>query len=222
MDIAKNTSLDANVDAEEILRAARQDELPAGWTVIPLNTTVVQRSILSWIGGTVVGFGLLALLLVALGGLHLSIGTGIVALILVFLGIGSLWLVIKYARLLADREHHLIVMTPDAYVQQRGAEIVAVPMNNVAHVTLRGVFGGDASYSQSVDERDYRNAVMGIGQMFGGSRSRRARRTPDSLAFVDTRNDAPVIIAEDNSFTELPVLEEMLRTYVENAQRRKH
>src|SRR5579875_3911821 len=112
-------------------------------------------------------------------------------------------------------------MTQDAYVQQRGAQVIGVPMKDIAHITLRGVFGGDASYSQ-VDERDYRNAVLGVGQIFGGVRPRRARRTPDSLAFIDTRTDEPVIIAEDNSFTDLPVLDELLRTYVENARRRKN
>lgn len=211
--------LTMDLDAEQILQTARQsEEPPQGWTVIPLDEKTVKRAILNWIGSAIVGVGLFGLLFAAVHD-DLTFFPLFLLAVLAFVGGGSLWLVLKNVRLLTDKARQLIVMTPENYVQQRGARIIVVPMSEISHITLRGVFGGDASYS-TVDDRDLKNAVMGVGQMFGGgARPRRARRTPDSLAFVDARDDSPVVIAEDNSFAELPVLEELLRTYVDNARR---
>jgi hypothetical protein len=207
------------LDAASILQTARQEgDLPQGWTVIPLNVKAVQRAILSWLGGAAVGIGLFVLLLVAINGSGLGFGSAIILGLLAFVGLGSLWLAIKNVALLNDRERQLIVMTPELYVQQRGAKIVSVPMGEIAHITLRGVFGGDASYT-TINESDPNNAVLGFGSLFGGVRPRRPRRTPDSLAFVDARTDEPITIAEDNSFADLPVLEEILRNYVDTANR---
>ncbi len=215
------TSLDEGQNAAEILRTAQQPdaELPKGWTVIPLNLATVRRNLLGWVGGALVGYGLFALLYLAVRDVLTPLSlSGLILAILAFIGLGSTWLVIKYVRLYVGRAHQIIVMTPELYVQQRGANIVSVPMIDIEHITLRGVFGGDASYTQ-IDERNVSHAVLGLGQMLGGSQSRRARRTPDSLAFVDTRSAKPITIAEDNSFADLPVLEELLRTYVDNARR---
>jgi hypothetical protein len=214
----------AVTSADEILHIARQpDDLPHGWTVVTLNRQRVVRSIWEWAGGTAVGVVFFALLWIAVRGIQLSIVSAILFAVFAFLAVGSAWLVVKYARLLADADRHLIVMTPETLVLQRGDKITLVPMEAIIHLTLRGVFGGDPSYSQ-VDDRDVRHAVMGFN-LFGnfGGGSRRARRTPESLAFVDSRTEAVVVVADDNSFAELPVLEELLRNYIENAQRtRKH
>ena len=205
-------------DIEQILATARQEgDLPQGWTVIPLHVKTVQRAILNWLGGAVVGLALFALLFAAV---HDDLGFfSVIALAaLAFVGIGSSYLVVKNVLVLRDKERQLIVMTPHLYVQQRGARIISVPMDQIGHITLRGVFGGDASYS-TVNEHDPKYAVMGVGQMFGGARSRRPRRTPDSLAFVDMRDESAITVAEDNSFAELPILEELLRNYVDSALR---
>ena len=206
------------IDAEQILATARQEgDVPQGWTIIPLHIKTVQRAILNWIGGAIVGLGLFALLFAAV---HDVLGVvSIIALgAMAFVGIGSLYLALKNVRMLLDKDRQLIVMTPEYYVQQRGDRIVSVPMDQISHITLRGVFGGDASYS-TIDERNPNNAVIGFGQMLGGVRPRRPRRTPDSLAFVDTRDDSAITVAEDNSFAELPILEELLRNYVESSRR---
>jgi hypothetical protein len=212
----------ATTDATEILAATHQDVLPEGWTVVPLDEAAVRRSILSWLGGAVVGLGLFALLFATTRDVH-----GIITLpnfllvILGFIGVGSLWLMVKYIRKYTDRARQIIVMTPEWFVQQQGDKISSIPLIDIENITLRGVFGGDASYTQ-VNESDPRHAVLGFGQIMGGSRARRPRRTPDSLAFVDSRTGQVITIAEDNSFTDLPVLEELLRTYVEGARARKH
>ena len=206
------------IDAEQILATARQEgDVPQGWTVIPLHIKTVQRAILNWVGGAIVGLGLFALLFAAVHDI-LGIISIILLGVLAFVGIGSLYLAIKNVRVLQDKDRQLIVMTPDLYVQQRGARIISVPMDQVSHITLRGVFGGDTAYT-TIDERNPQNAVMSFGQMLGGARPRRARRTPDSLAFVDARDASAITVAEDNNFAELPILEELLRNYVESAYR---
>ncbi len=213
------TAIQSDAQVEQILQTARGDAalLPQGWTVIPVHRPTVQRQSLGWAGsaalGAVLGIALFATIAPNFNIISLAL-LGMFA----FLTVGSLYLLAKSLRLLLDADHHLIVMTPDLFVQQRGASIVSVPMGEIDHITLRGVFGGDASYTQRND-LNVDNAVMSFSRMIGGSRARRPRRTPDSLAFVDARTDAPITVAEDNSFAALPVIEELLRNYVDNARR---
>ncbi|MBA3823356.1 MAG: hypothetical protein H0X24_05530 [Ktedonobacterales bacterium] len=212
------TATTIDPQADQILQTAHQNEaqLPEGWTVIPVNRQTVQRQILGWSGSTLLGLVLGGALLAAIYPTFSIITLALLA-VLAFLALGSLWLLIRSARLLMDADRHLIVLTPDLYVQQRGSRIISVPMGEIDHITLRGVFGGDPSYTQN-SEVSVDNAVLSVGRMLGGSRTHRARRTPDSLAFVDARTDAPIMVAEDNSFAELPVIEELLRNYVNSAR----
>lgn len=208
------------MDPDDILARARQaGDPPEGWTVIPLDRKSVRTATLGWGGSAIVGFGLFAVILGTvynvIGPIHI-----IILAVLAFIGVGSLYLMMKKVRQLLDAEHYLVVMTPELFVEQTGRHVISLPMGAIGHITLRGVFGGDAS-TTVVDERDYRNAVVGFGQLLGGRQNHRPRRTPDSLSFVDTRNDEVIKIAEDNTFTDLPVLEELLRAYVEAARVRK-
>lgn len=210
------------MDAEAILEKARQPgDPPENWTIIPLNRREVRRTLLGWIGGALVGYVLFGLLLAVVYNSLSFIPVALLA-ILLFVGVGSTILIAKNARMLADADRHVIIMTPDYYVQQRGGTIIMVPMDAIGNITLRGVFGGDASVVQSQD-LDVNNAVMSLGRFMGGSAHRRQRRTPDSLAFVDGRTEEVITVADDNSHTDLPVLDELLRNYVEAARRaRKH
>lgn len=212
------TTIQSDPQAAQILQTARlsEEQLPKGWTVIPVNRQTVQRQMLGWAGSALVGmvFGIWILAAIYPNFNIFSIGIlGVCA----FLAIGSIVLLARALRLLLDIDRHLIVLTPDLYVQQRGALIISVPMREIDHITLRGVFGGDAAYTQRSD-LNIENAVMSFGRMFSGNQMRRARRTPDSLAFIDARTDAPITVAEDNSFADLPVIEELLRNYVTSAR----
>lgn len=201
------------MDPETILQRAQEPgDLPAGWTVIPLNRQIVRQSVWYWVMGTAVGFGLFALLFASVAGQFylVSIATILLA-VLGFVGGGSAYLAIQKLLMLADAERYIIVLTPDHFVQQRGAQVIAVPTDAIEAITLRGVFGGvDDTLAQ---DRDVLNASMNFTRFLGGTQRHRTRRTPDSLAFVDRRNQQEVVVAEDNSFTELPVLEEYLRRY---------
>jgi hypothetical protein len=206
------------MEAQEILEHARQPgDLPEGWTVIPLDRKAVRMAVLGWAGGAVVGFGLCVLLWTAVH-TAISIFHVIVFAVLGFVGVGSLVLLADKVRQLIDADRFLIVMTPDTFVEQTGNRLVALPMHEIGHITLRGVFGGDTSYATR-DERDYRTAVVSPIQLLGGRQTHRRRRTPDSLAFVDLRDGSDITVAKDNAFTELPILDELLRNYVEAARK---
>ncbi len=208
------------MDAEEILTIARTaTEPPESWTVIPLNQQITRQAAILWTGGSLVGFGLMIWLYIAVANIFSFYSIQFFfMLVLGFIGVGSAFVVVGRVRKLLDADHYLIVLTPEVFVQQRGKTITEVPLRNVANLTLRGVFGGNVAYTQ-YDERDPRNAAFSLNQMLGGRQTQRARRTPDSLAFIDTRTDSPVIIAEDNSFGELPIIEELIRQYVESMPR---
>jgi hypothetical protein len=205
------------MDAETILAKAREPgDPPEYWTIIPLDQAAVRKSAFGWAFAALVGFSLFALLFFSTFA-QFNVVIWIVLAVMAFVGLGSTWLLIKKVRQLLDANRHLIVMTPDTYVQQVGSRIVAVPMGSIANITLRGVFGGNADNLA----RDATVPTYGqmVGRMFGGSQAHRTRRTPDSLAFVDTRTDEIVVVAEDNSFAHLALIEEMLRTYVDAARR---
>jgi hypothetical protein len=212
------TAIHIDPQAAQILQTARlsDEQLPEGWTVIPVNQQTVRKQAWGWAGSALVGAVFGSWILVALYPSFNIFSLGILG-VCAFLAIGSIVLLVRALRLLLDANRHLIVLTPELYVQQRGDRIISVPMRSIDHITLRGVFGGDAAYTQRSDLQ-VENAVMSFGRMFGGNQMRRARRTPDSLAFIDARTDAPITIAEDNSFAELPVIEELLRNYVTSAR----
>lgn len=206
------------MEPSEILRIALQPgEPPVGWTVIPINRENVRRSIFGWTLASLLGFGLMAVLLSFIFDVFSVFSLPFLfILIMGFLGIGSAYLVVKKIRVLSDADHHLIVLTPDLYVQRTGAKVTAVPLTQVSNVTLRGVFGG--SMSSKLDDTDVKVAAMSANQFFGGRQLHRTRRTPDSLAFVDARDGSIVTVAEDNSFAPLEVLEEYLRQYTDGSR----
>lgn len=104
MSTSMETNNSTTPEAADILAQAHQEELPDGWTVVPVNEKMVRRSVLNWLGGSIVGFGLFALLFAATRDVLAPISlSSILLLILGFIGIGSLWLMIKYIRLYADR-----------------------------------------------------------------------------------------------------------------------
>ncbi len=206
------------MEAQEILERARQPgDPPEGWTVIPIDRKAVRMSILGWAGGAAVGFGLFVWIWLAVH-TNISIIHIIIFAVLAFVGIGSLILLAEKVRQLADAERYLIVMTPETFVQQTGNRVVSLPMHEIGHITMRGVFGGDATYTTR-DDSDFRAAVVSPMQLLGGRRTQRPRRTPDSLAFVDLRDGTDITVAKDNAFAELPILDQLLRTYVDAARK---
>ncbi len=208
------------MDTNELLQIAKsQEQPPPGWTVITLNRGNILYATTGWALSLLLGFSLML-------ALYISSYNSLNPLIIIFLGIlgfiavGSAYLLIKKLIMLTHLDQYIIVLTPEQYVQQQRAKIIDVPLIDIDHITLRGVFGGGIAMSK-YDQRDPRNATLTIPEFLGGRQSHRQRRTPDSLAFIDTRTNTLIVVAEDKSFAELGVLEELLRDHVNEARKRK-
>lgn len=200
---------------DDILRIARENqEPPVGWIVVPINRSVVLRSLIGWGASALLGYGLFIILLLAIMPDFNAITLFLLG-ILAFLGIGSTWLAVQKSSQYFSAENYLIVLTPESFVQQNGKQIINVPMSEIEHITLRGVFGGT---SQEKIDRNYQSAVISPTQMFTGRLAHRARKTPESLSFVDSRTKNIIVISEDSAFAELEILEDLLRTYVDAAR----
>ena len=161
-------------------------------------------------------------------GLALTAYISFVSLIL-----GSLWALITDVLRLVHADKHMMVLTPEDFVKQEGNKIIHVPCINIRHVTARGLPPPDRTppTGSVVDQ------VSGIGDnaaslVFGrrvvnyiagrdggeGNSRRRGRRTPTSLAFIDTRTDREVIITNDKSFGDTFQIAAVIKQYAEAAQ----
>jgi len=204
------------MEAEEILTQARgSGELPQGWLAYPLLRHKVILAILGWAFGILMGLGLL----IAIGsvvipdnyerGLASTIFTTILLGILLFIGLGSAYLLFMDVLRLKNVDKHVIVITPENFVKQEGSKIIFVPLTHVRHVTTRGVPPPDRTPPQE-SESGVRN-LPGVGEnaasffvgralLPSGSRWRRKRmRTPTSLAFIDSRTDQEVTVVTDTA-----------------------
>jgi len=151
----------------------------------------------------------------------------------VFICLGSLWALITDVLRLVHADKHMMVLTPEDFVKQEGNKIIHVPCINIRHVTARGLPPPDRTppTGSVVDQ------VSGIGDnaaslVFGrrvvnyiagrdggeGNSRRRGRRTPTSLAFIDTRTDREVIITNDKSFGDTFQIAAVIKQYAEAAQ----
>lgn len=228
------------MDAEEILTKAKgiAQESPGvenqdGWVVFPLLRNKVIVDSIGWVFGAIVGLGLC--IAVALGTIPYNfqhgVATSLVALVLLaltlFIGLGSLWALYSNIRRLNEADKHIIVITPEDFVQQTGEKIVQVPLTEVRHVTARGARPPDRTAPAA--GAGVRN-IPGIGENVAGfflgrnntpsavSQRRKRMRTPTTLAFVDRRTNDEVIVATDNSHGDPYVIAAMLKEYASASQ----
>lgn len=217
--------------AEEILKQLKEsDEVPEGWIVFPLLRNKVRLGIVGWIFGVIMGLGLFALVASAVipanfqKGALAAIITLLLLGILLFIGIGSIWALVYDVRRLMDAERHNIVLTPEDFVKQEGEKIIHVPFMNIRYVTARGAPPPDRNPSRSENVRQ----MPGVGETIAGfflgrnlaaassdkSRSRmRPRRTPTTLAFIDTRTDEEVVVTDDKSFGDTFIIAALMKEY---------
>jgi hypothetical protein len=180
---------------------------------------VVIRALAGWAVTGVIGLLLFipALFVTIPGnfqhGTGLFVFTVILLLILGTVGIGGLVLCISDALRLVRAGEYLLVMTPDDFVKQMPRRTIYVPMASVAYVTLKGVRpppnpDTERAVSQTLLMMRRYGSVMGIPGTY-----RREFNRPPSLAFLDRRTNREVIVATDDAFDQLPVLEEILSLY---------
>jgi hypothetical protein len=222
------------VNAEEILEKARSSTtLPHGWVVFPLSRTKVILGILGWCFGILLGLGLFAMAAFAVIPSNfqhdnvLTVFTVLLLAVFLFIGLGSLWMLIQDVRRLMDAEKHLIVITPEDFVKQEGRQIIKVPILHVRYVTARGTPPPDRtvpkepmiSHLPSMGER-FGSLFLGQAVTRDGARShRRLRRTPTSLAFVDTRTEDEVVVVTDGAYGDPFMIAALLKQYAASVVR---
>lgn len=206
-------------DAQRILDTARSPQHPREWFVWPLRRAIVQRAIAGWAATGIIGLILFipaALTTIPSNFRHgsgLAVFTIVLLVILGLVAFGGLALCLSDVLRLVRANQYWLIMTPDDFLKVTPQRIIHVPMAEVTYVTLKGVKpppnpDTERAVSQTLLMMRRYGGVMGIPGV-----SRREFRRPPSLAFLDRRTKREVIVATDDSFDQLPVLEEILNLY---------
>ena len=209
-----------DIDSQRILSEARLATHPLNWYVWPLRRDRVQRAALGWAVIGLFGFVLFIPLVLATVPSNFQGGFGSAAATIILLGLvgavafGGLGMLISDLRRLARADEYLLVITPEHYLRAEPGRVTYVPMTAVAYVTLKGVRLAGAPQRDTISP--LAQASVGrfgaLGSMMG-SGYRREMRRPPSLAFLDTRTQSQVVVATDDAFEDLPVLQEVLNLY---------
>jgi hypothetical protein len=200
-------------EVASIIERARSTDVPETWAVFPLDLNAVKLGLAGWIGGMLLGGGLLAIMLAGTDG-QWSFLVVIFIAVLAFLFFGSLWLAIKKARQLLHPDSYIIVLTNDTFVQQEEQRMSLVPLTSITHLTLKG---DRTQTKETLREAMPNTAGAGILKGFVGQERR--KRQGQSLAFVDARDNSVVKVADDNSYAPLAALEECMQEYIDGAHR---
>jgi hypothetical protein len=224
------------MEASEILEKARAGgELPNGWVVLPLLRNKVRLGILGWIAGAIVGFGFFALMVPLMiphnylfGFFPALISTVILGMML-FVGIGSVWQIIVDTRRLLEADNHIIVITPDEFVMQDGEDIRHVPLMYIRNITARGIVPPDRSAPKGAVVSNMPHVSENLsGFLFGRGliptvsrwrMRRRAKHTPSTLAFIDSRTNTEVIIRDYNLYGDPTKIASLMQDLTSSVQR---
>lgn len=222
------------MEATDILAQARAGEdTPQGWVVFPLLRNKVALGIVGWFLGIIIGLGLFAFMASNVipynyeRGAVAAVFTTLFLGIFLFIGFGSLWSLIVDARRLHAAHTHIIVITPDEFVQQQGKKIIHVPLMYVRFVTVRGrspssdrLATNESAMSELPSAGDNVSGfLLGRGIVPSGFRTWRKRiRTPTSLAFLDTRTDSQVIVATDDAYGDPFLIAAFIKQYSRQVQ----
>lgn len=225
--------------ADDVLAKVKAGgEQPANWIVFPLLRRKIIMAILGWIGGIIMGGGLLVLVVPIVipenyeRGLAAAILTTLILCIIAFIFGGSLVLLVSDMRRLAECEKHIIVITDEDFVKQEGTKVIQVPLSHIRYVTARGRAPGEASPSAATKDRDTslrqmpstRDNILGmfLGRgAIGSAKTRRKRmRTPTSLAFIDARTEKEVAVVDDSAYGDPFFIAAVLKEHVATADKR--
>jgi hypothetical protein len=214
--LAATSSIDDSA-VQRILTTARSGTVPQGWFVWPLRRDRVLRAAVGWLLIALFGLVLLVPALVATVPDNFRSSAGLAVFTIVLLGVlgaialGGLWLCVGDFLRYLRADDYLLVMTPDDFLKVTPWRVIHVPMTSVAFVTLKGV---RARAAPTQGAQPTATSGMNWGSVVGGGISyRRTGRSAPSLAFVDLRTNRQVVVATDDTFDELPVLEEILDLY---------
>ena len=224
------------MEATEILEKARAaGEPPKGWIVLPLLRSKVRLGILGWIAGAIIGFGFFIVMVPLMiphnylfGFIPALISTVILGMVL-FVGIGSVWQIIVDTRRLLEADKHIIVITPDEFVMQDGEDIRHVPLMYIRNVTARGIVPPDRTPPDGAVVSNMPHVSENLsGFLFGRGfiptisrwrARRRAKNTPSTLAFIDSRTNAEVIIRDYNLYGDPTKIASLMQDLTSSVQR---
>lgn len=206
-----------DVAVQQILTTARATPLPQGWYVWHLRRDRVMRAALGWFSICLFGFVLLIPAVYATVPSSFKSSAVLAVVTILLLGMlgavafGGLGLGIADILRYVQADGYLLVMTPDDFLKVTPRRTIHVPMTAVSFVTLKGV-RERREPTQPVQPPV--GGAMSLAPLFGpGAASPRSRRGPPSLAFLDMRTRHEVVVATDDSFEALPVLEDILSLY---------
>ena len=224
------------MEATEILEKARAGgELTSDWVVLPLLRNKVRLGILGWIAGAIVGLGFFALLVPLMiphnylfGFIPALISTVILGMMF-FIGIGSVWQIVVDTRRLLEADKHIIVITPDEFVMQDGEEIRHVPLMYIRNITARGIVPPDQTPPKGAVVSNMPHVGENLGGFLFGrgfiptvSRwrtRRRAKHTPSTLGFIDSRTNTEVIIKDYSLHGDPSKIATLMKEYTSSVQR---
>lgn len=221
------------MNAEEILvRAKEGTEPPNGWVVLPLLVDKLLWSMVGWVLGIIIGLGLFAAILPVvvpynfIRGLGPALITTVLLAVLLFIGLGSVWSLVSDMQRFRRRSEYLIVLTREDIVIQQGKRIVQVPLLYVRHVTARGTPPPDRTVPHESSIRQIQGVGSSMTSFFLGrgftegvpGGTRRTRRTPTTLAFVDGRTDDEIMVASDGAYGDPFMIAATLKQYAESAR----
>jgi len=224
------------MEATEILEKARAGgELPNGWVVLPLLRNKIRLGILGWIAGAIVGFGFFASLVPLmiphnyLYGLIPALISTVILGMMLFVGIGSVWQIIVDTRRLLEADKHIIVITSDEFVMQDGEDIRHVPLMYIRHITARGIVPPDRTAPKGAVVSNMPHVGENLsGFLFGRGfiptvsrwrTRRRAKHTPSTLGFIDSRTNTEVIIKDYNLYGDPSTIATLMKDYTSSVQR---
>lgn len=216
------------MEAAEILETARAGgEPPPGWIILPLLRNKVMMSIAGWAVGVIMGLGLFAAMAPIIipynyaYGLIPALLSTLVLGVLLFTGIGSIWQIIVDTLRLLQADKHVIIITPEDFVMQKGGKIIHVPLMYVRHVTARGTPPPDRTAPKGTvvsemphSRENLSGFILGRGLIPSGRRwFRRGKRAPTLLAFVDSRTGTEVKVTDNNSYGDPFKIASLLKEY---------
>jgi hypothetical protein len=214
------------MDAQAILDKARSNDVPDSWNVWPLRVDRVRRSVLGWSACAIAGFVILVPVMFATipynftHGTALTIFASVLLLLIGAVAFGSLSIAVYDIWRLIHANEFLLVITPDDYLRVGpGNKLTHVPMDDIAHVTMRGVKVNNP-YDR-MREANFSNLtpMKRLSTVAGNIYTPREPKRAPSLAFMDTRTDTEVLVARDDSFDELATIEQVI-SYLADAKRR--
>lgn len=200
------------MDAQGVLTTARSGAAPSTWSVLPLRRDWLQQSVLRWAVVAVLAFAMFVPVLLITIPDNFTKGTGsivITSLLLLLLAsaaFGSAGVAIYDLWRLTRAADFLIVITPDDFVKAAPGKVIHVPMEHIESVTLRGV---QAPVQESFADLQALAQTSPLTRFMRSPRPRQPKQQP-SLAFLDTRTNAEVLVARDEAHGDLFSLSRLL------------